>query len=168
MTGKAIDVRPVASDHEIGRVLDLAKAIWTDHYSPILGRDQVAYMLETYHSRSAIKSEITDKGVSYFLIRNDGRDVGYFAFRIDAQGLFLSKIYILASERGRGLAKRALAYLRDQAIRDGAARIRLTVNKKNTGSISAYEKIGFLKTGEVLADIGNGFVMDDFTMAWDL
>lgn len=80
----------------------------------------------------------------------------------------MSKLYILSSERGRGLGKFALAALQDKAKRTNKRRIALTVAKKNTGSISAYEKIGFRKTGEVTADIGGGYVMDDFEMELEL
>ena len=34
----------------------------------------------------------------------------------------------------------------------------------NTGTIAAYERMGFRITGEVLTEIGGGFVMDDYAM----
>ena len=42
--------------------------------------------------------------------------------------------------------------------------IRLTVNINNTIAIKAYEKLGFKNVGPIVADIGNGFIMDDFQM----
>ncbi|WP_431021594.1 hypothetical protein, partial [Chromobacterium phragmitis] len=41
----------------------------------------------------------------------------------------------------------------------------LTVNRHNAEAIAVYEKRGFRVRGEVAADIGNGFVMDDYVMA---
>lgn len=162
------DMRLVNSHDEINRVFDLARIIWVDHYSPIIGLEQVNYMLDNFHSRNAIEDDIRVKGFKYFLIRNNGRDVGYLAFKHEKTSLFLSKIYILSSERGQGLGKRALAFVRDQAKRCNLRSIRLTVNKNNSGSISAYERIGFQKTGEVKADIGHGYFMDDFSMEWKI
>ena len=166
MDGQFSDMRLVSSADEIDRVFDLARIIWVDHYSPIIGLEQVNYMLANFHSRKAIEDDIGIKGFRYFLIRNNGRDVGYLSFKNEETSLFLSKIYILSSERGQGLGKRALAFVRDQAKRHNLRSIRLTVNKNNTGSISAYERIGFQKTGEVKADIGQGYFMDDFAMEW--
>jgi RimJ/RimL family protein N-acetyltransferase len=42
------------------------------------------------------------------------------------------------------------------------------VNKNNVNSIKVYEKLGFKKTGPVIQDIGNGFVMDDYKMEKDI
>lgn len=162
------DIRLVSSVDEIDKVFDLAKIIWVDHYSPIIGLEQVNYMLGNFHSRKAIEDDIRIKGFKYFLIQNNGRDVGYLSFKNEETSLFLSKIYILSSERGQGLGKRALAFVRDQAKRRNVRSIRLTVNKNNSGSISAYERIGFQKTGEVKADIGQGYFMDDFSMEWKI
>jgi len=158
------DFRPVNTSKEIARVVTLARIIWVDHYSPLIGREQVDYMLENFHSPKAIAEEIAEKGFNFFVLDNGGRDVGYLSFEIRKDELFLSKLYILSSERGQGLGKRALTFLRDQARRSNRQRIALTVAKKNSGSISAYEKIGFKKTGTVKTDIGKGFVMDDITM----
>jgi RimJ/RimL family protein N-acetyltransferase len=43
-------------------------------------------------------------------------------------------------------------------------KIWLTVNRFNDTSIKIYESLGFLKTGTQVADIGSGFVMDDYIM----
>ncbi len=42
--------------------------------------------------------------------------------------------------------------------------VRLTVNRENLDSISFYENRGFIKSGEVVQEIGGGFVMDDYQM----
>ena len=40
----------------------------------------------------------------------------------------------------------------------------MTVNRNNTGSVAAYEKMGFQKVREQVAEIGGGYVMDDYIM----
>ena len=42
------------------------------------------------------------------------------------------------------------------------------VNKYNKNTILAYQKLGFIQKRELVIDIGNGFVMDDFEMSYDL
>lgn len=41
----------------------------------------------------------------------------------------------------------------------------LNVNKRNEASIAFYRHCGFAVREEVVIDIGNGFVMDDYVMA---
>ena len=39
------------------------------------------------------------------------------------------------------------------------------MNKHNAAAIAAYRNCGFVTREEVVVDIGNGFVMDDYVMA---
>jgi RimJ/RimL family protein N-acetyltransferase len=50
------------------------------------------------------------------------------------------------------------------ARRAGCRTLTLNVNRKNTGSVRAYERCGFriVKRGDF--PIGNGFVMEDYIM----
>ena len=47
---------------------------------------------------------------------------------------------------------------------NGLSMIYLTVNKQNLSSIAVYEKLGFVRARELVTEIGNGFVMDDYVM----
>lgn len=38
------------------------------------------------------------------------------------------------------------------------------MNKYNTASIKVYKNLGFIIADSIVADIGNGFVMDDYIM----
>ncbi|MFY9279653.1 MAG: GNAT family N-acetyltransferase, partial [Caldicoprobacterales bacterium] len=66
--------------------------------------------------------------------------------------------------RGQGIGKQCLSYMEDICRTHGLNRIWLTVNKYNDNSIKAYERFGFKKIEELVQDIGNGFVMDDYKM----
>ena len=66
--------------------------------------------------------------------------------------------------RGRGGGHAASEYITRLARDKGCSRIWLTVNRMNRSAIKAYERCGFSITGEVVADIGEGFVMDDYRM----
>lgn len=166
MEADKIAISHVAADSQIDRVVALAQAIWPVHYAPIIGPEQVAYMLAGIHSPTAIQAEVRSGDTAYYLLERGGRDRGYFGFRMDADTLFLSKLYVLASVRGQGLGKHALSFIRKRALAAGRATIRLTVNKRNTGAIAAYERLGLRIRGSVFADIGGGFIMDDYEMEW--
>lgn len=156
--------KKVQTDSEIDRVVSLATLIWHEHYDPIIGSDQVTYMLEHFHSQAAIGKQIEGENYLYYLISHDGRNVGYIGVQPNGDELFLSKLYILSTAREKGLGRKAMSYIVDLAFELKLTKIRLTVNKNNTGSIKAYEKMGFQKTDAVVADIGGGFVMDDYEM----
>jgi RimJ/RimL family protein N-acetyltransferase len=142
----------------------LAKNIWTEHYTPIIGLDQVNYMLEKFQSEIAIQNQINIDSYKYYLIINENTAIGYLSIKNNDDALFLSKIYIDKSCRGKGFGKIAINFIEEKAKDLNCQKIYLTVNKYNMNSIMAYQKIGFIKTEELVIDIGNGYVMDDFRM----
>ncbi|MEH6452409.1 MAG: GNAT family N-acetyltransferase [Psychromonas sp.] len=149
---------------QVNEVYELARVIWTEHYTPIIGLAQVKYMLERLHSADIIQTEVNQQNKHYYLIYNGQKAIGYIGFSIEQSHLFLSKIYVLSSERGNGIGKHALAFIAEQARSNHLTKISLTVNKNNSNSITAYQKTGFTITGDVCSDIGEGYVMDDYQM----
>ena len=152
---------------EYKTIADLAAVIWTEHYTPIIGVDQVNYMLEKFQSEKAIANQIGND-VKYYIIYDDERPAGYISYKLEAEHLFLSKLYVKSNSRGKGLGRHAIEFIVNQAHKSKCKAIRLTVNKYNSNSIKAYQKLGFIKTETVVMDIGNGFVMDDFVMIKNL
>lgn len=154
----------VKNETQIGIVESLAKEIWTEHYTAIIGKGQVEYMLGKFQSKDAISNQIESEGFMYFLIEEEGKYIGYIAVQPNGKELFLSKIYIHASKRGKGFGKKAIQFLENLSDKLNLNKIYLSVNKTNIKTIKAYEKMGFKNLGPVVQDIGNGFIMDDFKM----
>jgi len=145
----------------------LAGEIWREHYIPIIGAEQVEYMLEKFQSPQQIFSDIKENDYIYFTANcgESGRMTGYSAVQPRGDHLFLSKIYVCSDYRGRGIARSFLneAYSLCCRVYD-FDRIRLTVNKNNSMAISVYKQAGFEVVDEVKVDIGGGFFMDDYVM----
>ena len=161
-----IEFEQVANQSQVEAVAGLAAEIWHQHYPAIISRRQIDYMVERFQSVPAIQEQI-DEGYHYALIRHDGSTaVGYLAVHCDTESgaLFLSKIYLREEMRGKGAGYAAMRYIAAEARARGCTSIWLTVNRMNTTAINAYERWGFRITGEVVADIGKGFVMDDYRM----
>jgi len=156
-------IENVHSPKQLQRVETLAREIWAEHYTPIIGRAQVAYMLETFQNSKAMAQQLGE-GYLYYLLREGEEDIGYMAVKAEGERLFLSKLYVKASHRGRGHGKAAVAFLSEMAEKEGLQTIELTVNRHNTDSISAYERLGFVNKGAIEQPIGEGFVMDDYKM----
>ncbi|THF73615.1 GNAT family N-acetyltransferase [Cohnella fermenti] len=160
----SLNIDPVQSNDQIAAVSRLAHDIWNEHYSSIITQGQIDYMVETFQSTAAIAEQLRLGGYSYYLIVLEGNPIGYLAVKPDDGKLFLSKLYIRKDHRGRGLASRAFAFVEDLCQADGLSAIWLTVNRHNSGSIAVYEKKGFRTVRTQVADIGGGYVMDDYVM----
>lgn len=158
-----INLIPVNDGNLIKIVEALAEEIWKEHYVPIIGENQVKYMLEKFQSEDAVSLQIKE-GVLYYLIRQKETNIGYFSFVLRDTNLFLSKIYIKAEYRGKGCAKKVFQFLENIAMNNKLTEINLTVNKNNLNSIKSYEKSGFVHTEAIIQDIGKGFFMDDYLM----
>lgn len=159
----AMTIENVHSRDRMQRIETLAREIWQEHYTPIIGRAQVAYMLETFQSTEAMMRQIGE-GYLYYLMANEGEAIGYMAVQPKEGLLFMSKFYLKASHRGRGHGRTALAFLTTLAAENRLQKIALTVNKHNVLALKAYEKLGFVNVGAVVQEIGKGFVMDDYRM----
>jgi ribosomal protein S18 acetylase RimI-like enzyme len=161
-----IEIIRVAGRRLIKITALLAREIWTEHFTPIIGKGQVDYMLAKFQSEEAISQQIESEGFLYYLLKADDEYIGYTGIVPDKNKaeLFLSKLYIKQDKRRRGYAKKAVLFIEHFARQKGLAKITLTVNKNNASAIEAYRKMGFENAGSIVTDIGGGFVMDDYRM----
>lgn len=155
----------VNTAEQIAEVARLAAEIWREYYVSLITMEQIDYMIGKYQSVSAIADQIHHQGYEYYLIHHEGASpIGYISIRQEEQKLFLSKFYIGKEYRGQGYASQAFAFLEHLCKERNLSHIWLTVNRHNEPSIAVYEKKGFRTVREQIADIGNGFVMDDYIM----
>ena len=159
-----LQIIPVSTEEQLKTVSILADKIWRQHFPPIIGIKQVEYMLDKFQSYQAMTRQVKEEGYQYYLLHIEEKDVGYIAVKVEDGALFLSKIYIEQSFRGRKLASKSIRFLVDRCKAESLSKIWLTVNRDNRNTIAAYEAMGFVKTREQKADIGNGYFMDDFIM----
>lgn len=157
-----LKVEVVSFKKDIEIVESLAKEIWSQHYIPIIGHAQVKYMLNKYQSVNAISQSIID-GYVYYIAYYKDKPCGYSAV-VQDEGVFLSKFYVKNDLRGKGLGKAMLSSIYEYAIKNNLNRVWLTCNKYNSKSLNIYKKLGFIIINEIVTDIGNGFVMDDYVL----
>lgn len=164
-----IDLIKVSSEKNITDVAHLACEIWREHYTPIIGPEQVDYMLQKFQSASAITEQLA-RGYEYFIITRNDNPAGYAAIVPEAEKMMLSKIYVKKAMRGTGLGQKMLELVENICRERGINSIWLTVNKNNLNSIEWYTRMGFINAGPTVQDIGNGFIMDDYrlekTLTW--
>jgi RimJ/RimL family protein N-acetyltransferase len=163
-----IQIIPVVTKSSIRRVEKLAKEIWNEYYPPIIGQPQVDYMVKTFQSSKAIAMQIEEENFLYYLMqRNNKEYIGYIGVvpKKSTKELFLSKIYIEKSSRGKGFGKKFVSFTKRLARQLSLNKITLFVNKDNYSSIAAYEKMGFKKVRPMKKPIGKGFFLDDYVMS---
>lgn len=156
------------TDDDIREVAVLAEEIWNEHFVDIIGKAQVDYMVEKFQSYPALKRQIENDGYEYYRMFCDGLAAGYIGIHPEEEALFLSKLYIKKDFRGRHLATGALRFLTDLCQRRGLKKIWLTCNKYNSHTLDVYGHLGFKITSEQVADIGGGYVMDDYILTLEL
>ncbi len=144
--------------------MNIAKPIWHQHYDPIIGVQQVNYMLDKFQSEHAIKSQLAE-GYLYFQVSDLDEVIGYFSIQArDKTDLFISKFYLLEKTRGKGFGKTMLLFIDDFGKENGCKQIKLTVNKHNP-AYQFYLKLGFVQYNSAQFDIGGGYIMDDYLMS---
>lgn len=154
------------NDTAIQEIATLANNIWHEHFTPIIGLDQVEYMVDKFQSFSALKEQI-EGGYEYYRIYDGEEFCGYCGIHPgEDERLFLSKLYLKKEARGRHLATQAFKFLRKLCLERNLSAIWLTCNKHNDGSLAVYRHLGFETIDTQEADIGNGFIMDDYIMEY--
>lgn len=162
-----ITFKSVESESDRRKLTDLASKIWNEYWPDRIGQDQTDYMVASFQSFDAISRDMDENNYEYwFLIDENGDVVGYTGGHVenDTDRFFISKIYLLADERGKGYASQVIRFYEDLCRSRDLGAMYLTVNKHNDLAIRAYLAKGFETIESVETDIGKGFIMDDFIM----
>lgn len=163
MIHKNLEIVPIITDEQIRETAILADEIWHQHFVPLIGETQVDYMLEKFQSFPALKKQLS-QGYEYFHLISENHLVGYTCIHAEDGKLFLSKLYLKKDVRGQHFSTRVLDFLKALCKERHLANIWLTCNRYNEHSLTVYDHLGFQRVNTQVADIGNGFVMDDYIM----
>jgi ribosomal protein S18 acetylase RimI-like enzyme len=159
-----LNLRP-ATAADIPLIRTLAHRIWRESYLGIISGEQIEFMLGWMYSAEQLASEFA-ACVPWELVEENGEPIGFLSYKLeDDSRVKLNKLYLLPEHQHRGHSRTLLAHVCERARALGAREVRLQVNKRNARAIAAYVKAGFQIASEAVADIGHGFVMDDFFMA---
>jgi diamine N-acetyltransferase len=155
-----VKILPAEPKHaaEIAR---LAGIVWRAHYPGIISREQIEYMLSKMYDLDVMRREMAE-GITYLRALEGDQLVGFAAYGPEASEVKLHKLYVDPLHQRSGIGRALI----QQVERANFGRtLMLTVNKLNHQAIAAYQKHGFTIRHSVTADIGGGFVMDDYVMA---
>lgn len=150
---------------DISLLQQLADETWRASYAHMLTLAQIDYMLAWMYGAETIAAELAG-GVVWRIARAEKEPVGYYSWRLDADDarVNLNKLYVLPARQRQGFGRAMLEHALRGAGASGAREMSLNVNKQNARAQRLYAHAGFRITGEVVFEIGAGFVMDDFVM----
>ena len=157
-----VSLRP-ALPSDLALIRNLAVQIWNVHYPPIIGQQQVDYMLERMYGEAALKQHLEHGPQQFFLVWDEDHALGFIAIADHENGHgYLQKFYVLPTKQSSGLGSQAWELLRK--ARPEFHTWRLQVNRQNYKAINFYFKMGFRIEKVADFDIGDGYVMNDFVM----
>jgi len=155
----------LVSKEDLPIIQSLAHKIWFSAYHEIISVEQIEYMLNKIYSLPSLENQFTNNQI-FLLAEENNEPVGFCSFEYNCQNSSKTKIhklYVLPEMQGKSIGKFMIEYVKDKAIKNQEKGLFLNVNKYNKARFF-YEKIGFTISEEIVLDIGNGYVMDDYIM----
>lgn len=132
--------------------------------------DLADYVLESF-SQAQIEAELYSTDSTFFIAELNGKAVGYAKLRENSMvdclenenAVELHRIYILERAKGKGVGGKLLNQCFETARAKGYETIWLGVWERNRAAIRFYEKLGFVKVGELQfpygKTVGTNYVM---------
>lgn len=154
------------TDTNFTSIRAIAKEVWPIAYGAILSQAQLDYMMEMMYSISSLQKQANENANHFIVALENEIPIGFASFEFNYNQTLktkIHKIYVLSNQQGRGTGKLLIDYIVNKSHQNNQEALLLNVNKKNKAQ-HFYEKLGFIVSKEVVIDIGNGYVMDDYVM----
>lgn len=153
-------------DTTFAAIRAIAEEVWPIAYGPILPDGQIDYMLDMMYSVPAMQHQTHELGHHFIVAFEDAIPLGFASFEFHYKQTAktkINKLYVLSSTQGKGIGRRLVDYISQQAIENQQEGLILNVNKNNKAQ-DFYTHLGFGISYEEVIDIGQGFIMDDYVM----
>lgn len=139
-------------NEDFSSLYDFMAPIWKETYADILPMEQIEFLLDKYFSKKGIRHFLS---LGYIYRKID--DVGVLVFVERENELYLDKLYLLPSARGKNYPQFVFAELAKYG-KD----ITLNVNQSNERALQCYLKNGFKKEKEMQIPLENGMTNCDY------
>jgi ribosomal protein S18 acetylase RimI-like enzyme len=154
----------IATSSDFAAIRSVVHEVWPIAYREMITQEQISYMLEWMYSDESLHKQVTEEGCVFLVYEEDNIVQGFASFsEIEKSAFKLHKLYVYTSLHGKGIGRALLDEVKKRAVDLGGKAIELQVNKKNVAQ-HFYLKQGFTIDRELVLDIGEGFVMDDYVM----
>ena len=153
-------------DEKFSDIRAIAKEVWPIAYGAILKEAQLNYMMELMYSEDSLQLQVNSNKHHFILAKENNVTIGFASYELnysETKKTKIHKLYILSTQQGKGIGRKLIDYIENEAKNNYQDALVLNVNKYN-GAQDFYKKIGFTIDHEVVVAIGNGYVMDDYVM----
>jgi GNAT superfamily N-acetyltransferase len=148
---------------------DLAHRIWPDTFKDILSPEQLSYMLNWMYSIETLQRQMA-KGQRFFVLKENQEPLGFIGIEENYPHkgqLKIHKLYVLPNLQGKGLGKQLIDFVAQLAKEQQLKLLTLNVNRFNK-AVDFYTHIGFTIEFEENIEIGNGYLMEDYVMNYEI
>ena len=143
---------------DISDLIEVATKSYIEHYT-YLWLDNGTHYINKNFNAVKINEEISDHNAVFFLLSDEQKFVGFIKLNIDSKtdgfsadkALELERIYFIKEASGKGLGKKALAFVKDFAKQKSKNIIWLKAMEIGT-AIEFYKKQGFTIVRETYLD----------------
>lgn len=159
-----MEFREVKTAQDIDCLMSQIQEIWPEVFTPIIGKEQVDYMLVHYQGKDVVIADMRN-GTKYFLVVDkEGRCAGYFAYSIEEDNLSISKLYLRKEFRGLGIASKIFSYFEETAKNNNKEKLFLHVNRYNKSAVELYLYKGFEVVKTIDTPLGEKYLLTDHYM----
>lgn len=157
-----------ATVKDIPLIRQLTFAIWPQTYTQLLTKEQIEYMLQLIYSETSLQKQMEIDGCTFIIIYEDNKPVAFASYsQTKPQVWKLNKIYVLATQQGKGTGKFIINFIVEEIKQQNAKALQLQVKRDNPAQ-DFYKKLGFTIIETADFDIGNGYFMKDYVMELSL
>jgi HAD superfamily hydrolase (TIGR01549 family) len=146
----------------------------TEEDAPIVHRLMLE-AFEDYRYSEVPSSALTEPADKFLYALKNGTEqaiicwiddvpLGSSRLQLQDNSLYFSRLSVIPSARGKGIAKKLLAWIEEYAIQNGKQKVVCKVRANVLKNIQLYEKIGFVITKEETAPNPNGLSVKAVTM----
>jgi len=143
---------------DISDLIEVATKSYIEHYTYLWLDNGTNYIKNNFNA-AKLNEEISDHNAVFFLISVEQKFVGFIKLNIDSKtdgfsadkALELERIYFIKEASGKGLGKKALAFVKDFAKQKGKNIIWLKAMEIGT-AIEFYKKQAFTIVRETYLD----------------
>jgi diamine N-acetyltransferase len=146
----------VATLNDLDTLRDLGASTYRAHFAQIWSPAGLHEYVSQQFSASKLIEELSGFQTRYLIVTTQGRPCGYAKisknrpclYDFSGTGLELEKIYFLPDTAGKGLGKRVLQRVFNEASAAANSFVWLEVLKSNVAGRRFYESLGFSVIGE--------------------
>jgi diamine N-acetyltransferase len=132
----------------------------------ILSKAQLAYMMDLIYSELSLIEQMQKQEQLFYIAYEETIALAFMAIEHNYKNKAVTrihKIYILPEAQGKGMGKKLIDFVENTAKENHSTALSLNVNRFNT-ALAFYQKLGFEIIAEENIEIGEGYLMEDYSM----